>query len=134
MLNQFMRAEEVARELEVSKSYAYKLIQQLNAELREKGYITIAGRVNGLYLNHFQNIRTQQIAKQIGIFGVVHMTIGIQIGVNGRIRLFDLPGIRKRYNGPGQRKRRFQAAVIRHKGSSGIRRCRLPGLQVHQRP
>ena len=33
MLNQFMRAEEVARELEVSKSYAYKLIQQLNAEL-----------------------------------------------------------------------------------------------------
>ncbi len=37
MLNQFMRAEEVARELEVSKSYAYKLIQQLNAELREKG-------------------------------------------------------------------------------------------------
>ena len=29
MINQFMRAEEVARELEVSKSYAYKLIQQL---------------------------------------------------------------------------------------------------------
>ena len=50
MLNQFMRAEEVARELEVSKSYAYKLIQQLNAELREKGYITIAGRVNRQYV------------------------------------------------------------------------------------
>ena len=49
MLNQFMRAEEVAQELEVSKSYAYKLIQQLNAELREKGYITIAGRVNRQY-------------------------------------------------------------------------------------
>ena len=49
MLNQFMRAEEVARELEVSKSYAYKLIQPLNAELREKGYITIAGRVNRQY-------------------------------------------------------------------------------------
>ena len=49
MLNQFMRAEEVAWELEVSKSYAYKLIQQLNAELREKGYITIAGRVNQQY-------------------------------------------------------------------------------------
>ena len=45
MLNQFMRAEEVALELEVSKSYAYKLIQQL----REKGYITIAGRVNRQY-------------------------------------------------------------------------------------
>ena len=41
MLNQFMRAEEVARELEVSKSHAYKLIQQLNAELREKGYMRL---------------------------------------------------------------------------------------------
>ena len=49
MKNQFMRAEEVARELEVSRSYAYRLIKQLNAELREKGYITIAGRVNRQY-------------------------------------------------------------------------------------
>ena len=46
MKNQFMRAEEVARELEVSRSHAYRLIRQLNAELREKGYMTIAGRVN----------------------------------------------------------------------------------------
>ena len=50
MKNQFMRAEEVARELEVSRSYAYRLIRQLNAELREKGYMTIAGRVNRQYL------------------------------------------------------------------------------------
>ena len=49
MKNQFMRAEEVARELEVSRSYAYRLIKQLNAELREKGYMTIAGRVNRHY-------------------------------------------------------------------------------------
>lgn len=49
MKNQFMRAEEVARELEVSRSYAYRLIRQLNAELREKGYMTIAGRVNRQY-------------------------------------------------------------------------------------
>ena len=49
MKNQFMRAEEVARELEVSRSYAYRLLKQLNAELREKGYMTIAGRVNRLY-------------------------------------------------------------------------------------
>ena len=45
----FMRADEVARELEVSKSYAYKLIQQLNAELENKGFITISGRVNRQY-------------------------------------------------------------------------------------
>lgn len=47
--NSFMRADDVARELGVSKSYAYKLIQRLNAELREKGYITISGRVSRSY-------------------------------------------------------------------------------------
>ncbi len=45
----FMRASEVTKELSVSNSYAYKLIQQLNAELKEKGYITIPGRINHEY-------------------------------------------------------------------------------------
>lgn len=49
MEKQFMRAEEIARELEVSKSYAYRLIQDLNEELKKKGYITISGRVNRKY-------------------------------------------------------------------------------------
>ena len=34
----FMRVEEVAQELGISKSHAYKVIHKLNAELREKGY------------------------------------------------------------------------------------------------
>ena len=42
----FMRVEEVAQELGISKSHAYKVIYKLNAELREKGYLTISGRVN----------------------------------------------------------------------------------------
>ena len=42
----FMRVEEVAEELGVSKSYAYNIVQQLNAELKAKGYLTISGRVN----------------------------------------------------------------------------------------
>ena len=42
----FMRVEEVAQELGISKSYAYKVIHKLNAELRDKGYLTISGRVN----------------------------------------------------------------------------------------
>ena len=42
----FMRVEELAEELGVSKSYAYKIVQQLNAELKAKGYLTISGRVN----------------------------------------------------------------------------------------
>ena len=33
MDNKFIRAEEVAKELDVSKPYAYKLIRQLNEEL-----------------------------------------------------------------------------------------------------
>ena len=44
-----MRVDDVANELGVSKSYAYKLIQRLNAELREKGYLTISGRVSRRY-------------------------------------------------------------------------------------
>ncbi|ANU46048.1 LysR family transcriptional regulator [Enterocloster clostridioformis] len=49
MENKFIRAEDVAQELNVSKPYAYKLIRQLNEELRAKGYITISGRVNRQY-------------------------------------------------------------------------------------
>ena len=47
--NNFMRVDDVARELRVSRSYAYKIVQRLNAELREKGYLTISGRVNRQY-------------------------------------------------------------------------------------
>lgn len=49
MSNTFLRVEEVAEEMEVSKSYAYKIVQKLNAELAEKGYMVISGRVNKQY-------------------------------------------------------------------------------------
>lgn len=45
-ITSFMRVDEVAQELGISKSYAYKIIQKLNAELKEKGFMTISGRVN----------------------------------------------------------------------------------------
>ena len=45
----FMRVDEVAQKLGVSKSYAYKIVQKLNAELKEKGFMTISGRVNKQY-------------------------------------------------------------------------------------
>ena len=41
-----MRVEELSQELVISKSHAYKVIHKRNAELRENGYLTIAGRVN----------------------------------------------------------------------------------------
>ena len=43
----FMRVEEVAQELGISKSY--KIVQRLNVELKEKGILTISGRVNRTY-------------------------------------------------------------------------------------
>lgn len=45
----FMRVDEVAEELDISKSHAYKIVQKLNKELEAKGMITISGRVNKQY-------------------------------------------------------------------------------------
>ena len=45
----FMTVEEVAAELGVSKSYAYKIVKQLNEELQKLDYLTVAGRVNTNY-------------------------------------------------------------------------------------
>lgn len=45
----FMTAQEVADEMRVSKSTAYKVIQRLNAELQELGYTTVSGKVNRRY-------------------------------------------------------------------------------------
>lgn len=45
----FLRADEVAEILGVSKSYAYKVVQKLNSELEAMGYLTVAGRVNRQY-------------------------------------------------------------------------------------
>lgn len=46
----FMTAAEVAEVLGVSKSYAYKLMQKLNAELDSQGLLVIHGKVNREYL------------------------------------------------------------------------------------
>lgn len=45
----FIKAEEIAMDLGVSKPYAYKLIRKLNQELSKRGCITISGRVSRAY-------------------------------------------------------------------------------------
>lgn len=45
----FLKVGEVAEILGISKSYAYKIVQRLNEELKAKGFITISGRVNKQY-------------------------------------------------------------------------------------
>ena len=47
--NAFLRVEDVADILGISKSYAYKIVHKLNAELKAKGFLTIAGRINRQY-------------------------------------------------------------------------------------
>lgn len=44
-----LTADKIAELLNVSKSKAYKIIQQLNKELKEMGKLTISGRVSKKY-------------------------------------------------------------------------------------
>lgn len=45
----FVKAEEVANDLEVSVATGYKIIRKLNDELQEKGFIVVSGRVSRKY-------------------------------------------------------------------------------------
>ena len=46
-----LSAKEVSELLDISNSYAYKVINKLNQELEKAGYLTIHGKVDSLYLN-----------------------------------------------------------------------------------
>ena len=67
MANQFMRADEVAKELGISRSYAYKLIRQLNQELKERGFLTIAGRINRDYLRERLYTAESGVKQNVGL-------------------------------------------------------------------
>ena len=43
------KADELAKELDISQGLAYKMIAQWNEELRAKGYTTVGGRVSRRY-------------------------------------------------------------------------------------
>ena len=64
MEKKFIRVDEVAKELEISESHAYKIMRKLNRELEAKGYITVAGRVNRQYFNErfYKNERSDENA------------------------------------------------------------------------
>lgn len=51
MSNNYIKAKEIAGLLGISEGKAYKIIRQMNEELKSKGYITIAGRVPRAYFN-----------------------------------------------------------------------------------
>ena len=53
----FVRAEEVAGVLGISKPYAYKLVREMN----EEGFLTIPGRVSRRYFEEkFYGLRENQ--------------------------------------------------------------------------
>ena len=57
----FVRAEEVAGALGISKPYAYKLVREMNEELKQKGFLTIPGRVSRRYFEEkFYGLRDEQ--------------------------------------------------------------------------
>lgn len=47
--NLFISAKEVAQDLQVSDSYAYRLIRKLNEELERQGYVIVKGKISRQY-------------------------------------------------------------------------------------
>ncbi len=45
----FLTANDVAEFMGVSVPMAYKIIRQLNDELKKHGYITVAGKISRIY-------------------------------------------------------------------------------------
>ena len=54
MEKMFLKVSDVMKVLDVSESYAYKLIRKLNKELENKGCLVIAGRIDRkFFYEHF---------------------------------------------------------------------------------
>lgn len=54
MEKMFLKVADVMKVLDVSESYAYKLIRKLNKELEKKGCFVIAGRIDRqFFYEHF---------------------------------------------------------------------------------
>lgn len=49
MSTQMIGAEEVAKALNTSKGYAYKVIRKLNDEMEEEGMLVVKGKVSADY-------------------------------------------------------------------------------------
>lgn len=60
----FMSADEVAKEMNVSKAYAYRIIQRLNKEMQDMGYITVAGKVNRKFFMKKVNYNDKENGKE----------------------------------------------------------------------
>ena len=51
MKKQFLTAKDVSEIIGISDAKAYELIREMNAELKEQGYLTVAGKVPIAFFN-----------------------------------------------------------------------------------
>lgn len=63
-----IKADDLVRELEISKPLAYKLIATMNKELKDKGYMIISGKVPEAYYNErfFFGTQASQRLREVG--------------------------------------------------------------------
>jgi hypothetical protein len=62
----YYTVKEVQKILGISSSKAYQVIRQLNAELKAKGFITIAGKVSKKFFNERYYASDDDIKQAIG--------------------------------------------------------------------
>lgn len=58
-MSRLINKDVVADMLSVSKSMAYKVIRTLNEELKDKGFMTVQGRVPEDYLKERYNLKNE---------------------------------------------------------------------------
>ncbi len=46
----FLRVEDISEMLQCSESHAYKIMRELNEELKKKGKIVVSGRISRRYV------------------------------------------------------------------------------------
>lgn len=63
----FLRANQVKEILNVSQAMSYKVIRTLNDELKEKGFLTLQGRIPIEYLCERYMIDEEEVRKQLEI-------------------------------------------------------------------
>ena len=56
----FLNVEDIMGIMEIAKSTAYQLIRQLNKELKDRGYITMQGRISTQYFYERCGIITEE--------------------------------------------------------------------------
>lgn len=61
----FMRVKDVMEVLEVSEPYAYKLMRQMNKEMKNQGYHVIPGRIDRkFFYEHFYGTKEYERRNQ----------------------------------------------------------------------